>query len=134
MPHACPDLVAKAVYGLPEINREQVRNAQLVANPGCYPTSVQLGFLPLLRAGMVDVGHLIANVNSGVSGAGRKASVPNLFSEAGDNFKAYAANGHRHLPEIVQGLDGMAGQPTSLTFVPHLAPLIRAFTQRCMPD
>lgn len=125
MTHACPALIEQAVYGLPEVNREKIRGAQLVANPGCYPTSVQLGFLPLLRAGVVDVDHLIADVKSGVSGAGRKADVHTLFSEAGDNFKAYGVAGHRHLPEITQGLDAMAGRPTSLTFVPHLTPLIR---------
>ncbi|MHB1176267.1 MAG: N-acetyl-gamma-glutamyl-phosphate reductase [Sulfuriferula sp.] len=125
MEHACPDLVAQAVYGLPEVNREQIKTAQLIANPGCYPTAVQLGFLPLLEAGMVDESYLIADVKSGVSGAGRKAEVGTLFAEAGDNFKAYAASGHRHLPEISQGLARYAGKPVGLTFVPHLTPLIR---------
>lgn len=125
MTHACPDLVAEAVYGLPEINREQIRRARLVANPGCYPTSVQLGFLPLLEAGIVDKMHLIADAKSGVSGAGRKAEVPILFSEASDNFKAYGVPGHRHLPEISQGLARMAGAAVGLTFVPHLTPSIR---------
>lgn len=125
MEHACPDLVAQAVYGLPEVNREQIKTAQLIANPGCYPTAVQLGFLPLLEAGLVDERYLIADAKSGVSGAGRKAEVGSLFSEAGDNFKAYAASGHRHLPEISQGLTRYAGKPVGLTFVPHLTPLIR---------
>lgn len=125
MSHACPDLIAQAVYGLPEVNRERIRSAQLVANPGCYPTAVQLGFLPLLKAGVVDESHLIADAKSGVSGAGRKAEVHTLFSEAGDNFKAYGVAGHRHLPEISQGLAGMCGKQVSLTFVPHLTPLIR---------
>ncbi|HEX4985587.1 MAG TPA: N-acetyl-gamma-glutamyl-phosphate reductase [Burkholderiales bacterium] len=125
MAHACPDLVAEAVYGLPEVNREQIRKARLVANPGCYPTSVQLGFLPLLEAGIVDKGHLIADAKSGVSGAGRKAEVHILFSEASDNFKAYGVPGHRHLPEISQGLARVAGAPVGLTFVPHLTPVIR---------
>jgi N-acetyl-gamma-glutamyl-phosphate reductase len=125
MSHACPDLIAQAVYGLPEVNRERIRGAQLVANPGCYPTSVQLGFLPLLKAGVVDESHLIADAKSGVSGAGRKAEVHTLFSEAGDNFKAYGVAGHRHLPEISQGLNGMCGKQVGLTFVPHLTPLIR---------
>lgn len=125
MSHACPDLVAEAVYGLPEVNRERIRSARLVANPGCYPTAVQLGFLPLLEAGVVDVTHLIADAKSGVSGAGRKAETPILFAEAGDNFKAYGVAGHRHLPEISQGLAAMSGQKVGLTFVPHLTPLIR---------
>ncbi len=125
MEHACPDLIAEAVYGLPEINREKVKTARLVANPGCYPTAAQLGFLPLIEAGVVDVGHLIADCKSGVSGAGRKAEVHALFAEASDNFKAYGVAGHRHLPEIKQGLSLMAGQQAGLTFVPHLTPLIR---------
>jgi len=125
MKHACPDLVEQAVYGLPEINREQTRTARLVANPGCYPTAVQLGFLPLLEAGVVDAANLIADAKSGVSGAGRKAETAILFAEAGDNFKAYGVGGHRHLPEISQGLGTMCGQKVGLTFVPHLTPLIR---------
>lgn len=125
MTHACPDLVAEAVYGLPEVNRAQIKDARLIANPGCYPTAVQLGFLPLLEAGVVDVGSLIADSKSGVSGAGRKAEVHSLFSEAGDNFKAYGVAGHRHLPEIKQGLARASNAPVGLTFVPHLTPLIR---------
>ena len=125
MAHACPDLVANAVYGLPELNRDKIKTAQLVANPGCYPTAVQLGFMPLLEAGVVDASHLIADAKSGVSGAGRKAEVHTLFAEAGDNFKAYGVSGHRHLPEIGQGLTLMAGNKVGLTFVPHLTPLIR---------
>lgn len=125
MDHACPDLVAEAVYGLPEINREQIRQARLVANPGCYPTAVQLGFFPLLQAGVVETSGLIADAKSGVSGAGRKAEVGILFSEAADNFKAYGVPGHRHLPEIRQGLVRMAQQEVGLTFVPHLTPMIR---------
>lgn len=125
MTHTCPDLVAKAVYGLPEMNREAIKTAQLVANPGCYPTAVQLGFMPLLEAGVVDASYLIADAKSGVSGAGRKAEVHSLFSEASDNFKAYAVNGHRHLPEISQGLTQMAKSEVGFTFVPHLTPLIR---------
>mgnify|MGYP001567035463 CR=1 FL=1 len=125
MPHACPELLAEAVYGLPEVNREKIRKARLVANPGCYPTAVQLGFLPLLEAGLVDAAHLIADAKSGVSGAGRKAEAHALFSEASDNFKAYAVPGHRHWPEIRQGLDAVAGKGVGLTFVPHLTPMIR---------
>lgn len=125
MPHAAPDLVAEAVYGLPEVNREGIRTARLVANPGCYPTATQLGFLPLVAAGCVDLDHLIADVKSGVSGAGRKAETHILFSEASDNFKAYGVQGHRHLPEIRQGLAIAAGREVGLTFVPHLTPMIR---------
>ena len=125
MQHACPEWVAKAVYGLPEMNRAAIRDARLVANPGCYPTAVQLGFKPLVEAGLVEVDHLVADAKSGVSGAGRKAETHILFSEASDNFKAYGVSGHRHLPEIKQGLAGMAKRPVGLTFVPHLTPLIR---------
>jgi N-acetyl-gamma-glutamyl-phosphate reductase len=123
--HACPELVAQAVYGLPEVNRAEIRNARLVANPGCYPTAVQLGFLPLLKSGAADLDHLIADAKSGVSGAGRKAEVHTLLAEASDNFKAYGVAGHRHHPEISQGLDAMAGGATRLVFVPHLTPMIR---------
>ncbi|HTY65091.1 MAG TPA: N-acetyl-gamma-glutamyl-phosphate reductase [Alphaproteobacteria bacterium] len=125
MTHAAPDLVAEAVYGLPEVNRAAIRNARLVANPGCYPTAAQLGLLPLVEAECVDVDHLIADCKSGVSGAGRKAEMHILFSEASDNFKAYAVAGHRHLPEIRQGLSIAAGRNVGLTFVPHLTPMIR---------
>ncbi|EXI65488.1 MAG: N-acetyl-gamma-glutamyl-phosphate reductase [Candidatus Accumulibacter adjunctus] len=125
MQHASPDWVDRAVYGLPEMNRAAIRNARLVANPGCYPTAVQLGFMPLLERGLVDLDHLVADAKSGVSGAGRKAEVATLFAEASDNFKAYAVPGHRHLPEIRQGLSAMAGRPVGLTFVPHLTPMIR---------
>ncbi len=125
MEHACPDLVAEAVYGLPEVNRDRIRGARLIANPGCYPTAVQLGFLPLLEAGVVDTGWLVADCKSGVSGAGRKAETHILYAEVTDSFKAYAVPGHRHWPEIRQGLARMAGQPVGLTFVPHLTPMIR---------
>ncbi len=125
MPHACSDLVAEAVYGLPEVNRDKIKQARLVANPGCYPTAVQLGFIPLLEAGLIDTGSLIADAKSGVSGAGRKAEIATLFSEASDNFKAYGVGGHRHLPEIRQGLANVSGKPVGLTFVPHLTPMIR---------
>lgn len=125
MTHTCPEVVAEAVYGLPEVNRNLIKKARVVANPGCYPTSVQLGFLPLVEAGVVDIEHLIADAKSGVSGAGRKAEIHNLFSEASDNFKAYGVPGHRHLPEIVQGLSRAAGKKVGLTFVPHLTPAIR---------
>lgn len=123
--HACPHLLDEAVYGLPEMNRAAVANARLVANPGCYPTAVQLGFLPLLEQGLVDTSQLIADAKSGVSGAGRGASVPNLLGEAYDNFKAYGVAGHRHLPEIEQGLRTATSADVSLTFTAHLLPLIR---------
>ena len=123
--HACPELLKEAVYGLPEVNRSQISKARLVANPGCYPTAVQLGFLPLLEAGCVDHSVLIADCKSGVSGAGRKASVGTLLAEASESFKAYAVPGHRHLPEIRQGLEQMTGSSVGLTFVPHLTPMIR---------
>lgn len=125
MPHACPELLAEAVYGLPEANRQAIKKARLVANPGCYPTAVQLGFLPLLEAGVIDPQSLIADAKSGVSGAGRKAELGILFSEASDNFKAYGVSGHRHLPEIRQGLSAATGQPVDLVFTPHLTPMIR---------
>ncbi|NNM80960.1 MAG: N-acetyl-gamma-glutamyl-phosphate reductase [Gallionella sp.] len=125
MNHACPDLVAEAVYGLPEVNRAQIKVARLVANPGCYPTAVQLGFIPLLEAGVIATDSLIADAKSGVSGAGRKAEISSLFAEAGDNFKAYGVAGHRHLPEIKQGLARVKNSEVGLTFVPHLTPLIR---------
>jgi len=124
-PHACPELVGEAVYGLPEVNREAVKNARLIACPGCYPTSVQLGFKPLLEKGLVNLDDLIANSASGVSGAGRQANVANLLTEVGDSFKAYGVSGHRHLPEIEQGLVDIAGESVNLTFVPHLLPIIR---------
>jgi len=123
--HAAPELVAQAVYGLCEVNRERIPGAKLVANPGCYPTAVQLGFLPLVEAGVVDVEHLIADAKSGVSGAGRKTELNLLFSEASDNFAAYHVMGHRHWPEIRQGLAQVARREVGLVFTPHLTPLIR---------
>lgn len=123
--HACPDLLAEAAYGLPELNRDAIAKARIVANPGCYPTAVQLGFLPLVKSGAIDLDHLVADAKSGVSGAGRKAETHILFAEAADNFKAYSVPGHRHLPEIAQGLSLAAGRKVGLTFVPHLTPMIR---------
>ena len=125
MPHACPELLEQAVYGLPEVNRAAIAGAQLVANPGCYPTAVQLGFLPLLEANLIEAGQLVADAKSGVSGAGRKAATGSLLCEASENFKAYGVDGHRHLPEIRQGLEVTTGQSVGLTFVPHLTPMIR---------
>ena len=125
MTHAAPELLSEAIYGLPEVNRDAIRTARLVANPGCFPTATQLGFLPLVESGCVDLGHLIADTKSGVSGAGRKVETHILFSEAADNFKAYGVGGHRHQPEIRQELSIAAKGDVGLTFVPHLTPMIR---------
>jgi len=125
MTHACPGLLKEAIYGLPELNRERIRGARLIANPGCYPTAVQLGFLPLLEQGLVSTENLIADAKSGVSGAGRKASIDFLLAEVSESLQAYAVDGHRHLPEITQGLVQVSATPVALTFVPHLAPMIR---------
>jgi N-acetyl-gamma-glutamyl-phosphate reductase len=126
--HASPELFSDAVYGLPEINRERIRAARLVANPGCYATAVQLALLPIVESDFVDHSHLIADGKSGVSGAGRKAEIDILYSEASDNFKAYAVKGHRHHPEIIESLtslESVSGKKIGLTFVPHLVPMIR---------
>jgi len=124
-PHGAPELLGEAVYGLPEVNREQIRGARLIAVPGCYPTAAQLALLPLLEAGLADAETLIADCKSGVSGAGRGAKVGSLFCEAGESMMAYSVKGHRHLPEIRQGLRRAAGREVGLTFVPHLTPMIR---------
>ena len=123
--HACAELLADAVYGLPELNRDAIQQAKIVANPGCYPTAVSLGFLPLIENDLIDDQHLIADAKSGVSGAGRGASVATLLCEASESFKPYGVDGHRHLPEIRQTLGGVAGHEVGLTFVPHLLPMIR---------
>lgn len=123
--HAAPELLAEAVYGLPELNRKAISQAHLIACPGCYPTAVQLGFLPLLEEGLVNPGQLIADAKSGVSGAGRKAVMGTLLCEASENFKAYNVGGHRHAPEITQGLRQVSHASVGLTFVPHLVPMIR---------
>ena len=132
MEHGCPDILAEAVYGLPEINRDAIKKARIVGLAGCYPTSVQLGLAPLLSPQatggkqLIDGEHIISDSKSGTSGAGRKAEIGTLMSEASDNFKAYGVKGHRHLPEIVQGLKAIAGhEQIGLTFVPHLTPMIR---------
>ena len=124
-PHQASDMLPRAAYGLPEVNREAIVDAELVACAGCYPTSIQLGLLPLLRQGCIDSSDIIANSASGVSGAGRQANISTLLSEASDSFKAYGASGHRHQPEIEQGLEDIAGHSVGLTFVPHLLPIIR---------
>jgi len=125
VPHTCPELLDQAVYGLPEVNREQIKSAQLIAVPGCYPTATQLGFLPLLESAIIDPKNLIADTKSGVSGAGRKAAIGALLAESSENMKAYGVTGHRHLPEIEQGLNLASKQSVGLTFVPHLTPMIR---------
>jgi N-acetyl-gamma-glutamyl-phosphate reductase len=125
IPHTAPELLDEAVYGLPELNRDAIRKARLVANPGCYPTTIQLGYYPLLKAGIIDAGSLIADAKSGVSGAGRKAEIGTLFSEASDNFKAYAVSGHRHTPETSAQLQRYTDQNVGLLFTPHLVPMIR---------
>jgi N-acetyl-gamma-glutamyl-phosphate reductase len=125
MPHQCPELLAEAVYGLPEHNRTAIAKARLIANPGCYPTAISLGFIPLLKAGLIDAQQLIADAKSGVSGAGRQAKLPLLLGEVSENFKAYGVSGHRHLPEICQTLNTLTTNPVALTFVPHLLPTIR---------
>lgn len=124
-PHGAKELLSEAVYGLPEVNREAIQQARLIAVPGCYPTSVQLGFLPLLEQGLLPDQMLIADCKSGVSGAGRGAKVGSLLCEASESMMAYGVAGHRHLPEIKQGLERAAGKAVDLTFVPHLTPMIR---------
>ncbi|WP_432381721.1 N-acetyl-gamma-glutamyl-phosphate reductase [Duganella sp. P38] len=123
--HSCPELLEQAAYGLAELNREDIKKASLVANPGCYPTTMQLGYYPLLKAGVIDAAGLIADCKSGVSGAGRKAEIGTLFSEASDNFKAYGVAGHRHTPETSAQLQKFTADKVGLVFTPHLVPMIR---------
>lgn len=123
--HVCPDTLKQAVYGLPERNAAQIRDAKLIACPGCYPTAVELGLIPLLEQKLIDPSRLIASAASGVSGAGRQAKIDNLFTEISESFKAYGIAGHRHLPEIEQELAIAADGPVKLTFAPHLLPQIR---------
>jgi len=125
MPHSCPDLLSEAVYGLPELNRDAIKLARIIGNPGCYPTTMQLGFYPLLKAGIIDAGNLIADCKSGASGAGRKAEISLLHSEVSDNFKAYSVSGHRHNPETLEQLQKMSSTQVGLIFTPHLVPMIR---------
>jgi len=126
MPHKCPDILAKAVYGLPEVNREKIKNAQLIANPGCYPTAIQLALIPLLKEGLIDPLSIIADAKSGISGAGKKNKVDLLMSEASENFKAYSLTGHRHQPEIEENLSLNSSMgKAKILFVPHLLPIAR---------
>lgn len=125
-PHMNPHLLSRAVYGLPELRREAVANADLVGNPGCYPTSIILGLAPLLKERLVDLSTIIADSKSGVSGAGRGAKVDNLYCEVNEGFKAYGVGGvHRHLPEIEQELSLLAGEDVAISFTPHLVPMDR---------
>lgn len=133
-PHACPELLADAVYGLPELARESIRNARLVANPGCYPTAIILAYLPILRAGIRVESDLIADAKSGASGAGRGAAVRNLLTELSENFRAYGVEGHRHLPEIRQALEGVSGKSHEMIFVPHVVPMIRGIHATCYAE
>lgn len=126
MPHSCPDILREAVYGIPELYREQIKSAQVIGNPGCYPTTVLLGLAPLIEQGLIDFSApIIADAKSGVSGAGRKAEVATLFAEASDSMKAYGVAGHRHHPEIHAQLTQLAGANLQFIFVPHLIPMIR---------
>ncbi len=123
--HTAQEYLARAVYGLPEVAGPSLASAQLVACPGCYPTSVQLALLPLLQDGLIETAGIIADCKSGVSGAGRTAKIGSLFCETADNFSAYASSGHRHQPEIEQGLSDIAGEPVKCLFQPHLLPQVR---------
>lgn len=126
LPHSCPDILKNAVYGIPELYRQKIKTAQVIGNPGCYPTTVILGLAPLLEQGLIDFSApIVADSKSGVSGAGRKAEIGTLFAEASDNLKAYGVAGHRHHPEIHAQLTQLAGDKLNLIFVPHLIPMIR---------
>ena len=126
MPHICADILKDAVYGVPELYREQIKSAKVIGNPGCYPTTVLLGLAPLLEQGLIDFSApIIADCKSGVSGAGRKAEVATLFAESSDNMKAYGVVGHRHHPEIHAQITQIAGKEVQFIFVPHLIPMIR---------
>ena len=123
--HVACDLLEQAVYGLPELNRQQISGATLVANPGCYPTAIILALIPLLETGKIDTQYIIVDAKSGVSGAGRKIAMNYLYTETSDSLRAYAVAGHRHLPEICQALNTLVDEPVSVTFVPHLVPMVR---------
>jgi N-acetyl-gamma-glutamyl-phosphate reductase len=130
-PHSSPDLLAEAVYGLPELFRDQIPAARLVANPGCYPTSVALALAPLLKHGLIDHRTLIVDSKSGTSGAGRAAKTGSLFCEVNEGFKAYSVANHRHTPEIEQTLTTISGEPVVINFTPHLLPLNRGILSTC---
>jgi N-acetyl-gamma-glutamyl-phosphate reductase len=123
--HSAPEYIDRAVYGLPELYREKIKQSSLVANPGCYPTSIILGTAPLIKAGLIDAKTIIADSKSGTSGAGRAALVGSLFCEVADGFRAYKVGEHRHTPEIEQEISLLAGQPITISFTPHLLPISR---------
>lgn len=123
--HTAPQFIDEAVYGLCELNREKVKGARLVANPGCYPTCTTLSIYPLLRAGLIDPKSIIVDAKSGTSGAGRGAKVANLYCEVNDTIKAYGVATHRHTPEIEEQLSYIAGEPVLINFTPHLVPMNR---------
>jgi N-acetyl-gamma-glutamyl-phosphate reductase len=125
MTHSCPELIAQSAYGLVELNRDAIKKANVIGNPGCYPTTMQIGFMPLLKAGIVDAGHLIADCKSGVSGGGKKEELSYLYCEASDNIEAYGVSGHRHHGETVARLQEFTGEKVALLFTPHLTPMIR---------
>ena len=125
MKHKSPNLIDKAVYGLPEINRDSIRKTKLIANPGCYPTAIQLALIPLLKKKLINPTNIIADAKSGISGAGKNAELKLLMSEAEEDFRAYGIGGHRHLPEIEENLASICGEDVKLTFVPHLVPMVR---------
>lgn len=130
-PHTSGQLLAEAAYGLPELNREQIKNARLVANPGCYPTSVALALAPLIQEGLIELTSLIIDSKSGTSGAGRSAKLGSLYCEVNEGFKAYGVASHRHTPEIEQTLSLLAGQPVEVCFTPHLLPISRGILSTC---
>jgi len=130
-PHLTPELLAEAVYGLPELYREQIKGARLVANPGCYPTSAALALIPLLGKGLIDPSTIIVDSKSGTSGAGRAAKVDSLYCEVNEGFKAYGLPRHRHTPEIEQTLSAVAGSPITISFTPHLIPVNRGILSTC---
>jgi N-acetyl-gamma-glutamyl-phosphate reductase len=129
--HSCPDLLSEAVYGLPEIYRDEIKRAQLVANPGCYPTGAILALIPLLEGGMIDPASIIVDAKSGVSGAGRSPSMTNLFGEVAEGLKAYNVAKHRHTPEMEQELSIRTGKGVHILFVPHLIPINRGILSTC---
>ncbi len=123
--HASPQFIKEAVYGLCEINREKIKGARLIANPGCYPTCSILSIYPLAKAGLIDMHTVVIDAKSGTSGAGRSAKVDNLYCEVNENIKAYGVTTHRHTPEIEEQLSYAANEPVLLNFTPHLVPMNR---------
>lgn len=139
MQHTCPEVLQASAYGLTELNREKIKQAEVIGNPGCYPTTVQLGLAPLIKdqSGLINTQSIIVDAKSGVSGAGRKASLGMIYTENADNFKAYGVAGHRHHPEIVEALENISGQKSQfdqLVFVPHLVPMIRGMLSTIYVD